>query len=82
MSIPVHGWQYEMIDCPFCKKCGVSCMWFPAAVSVKRNVTASLPGQGSLSKSRETWIIKSGCLECGKTQEEVEKRLKQEGIII
>ncbi len=73
--------QYEILSCPFCHKGEISCLYFPSAVSVKRNVTASLPGRGSLNKSRETWIVKSGCLECGKSQEEIEKELKRGGII-
>jgi hypothetical protein len=56
-------------------------MWFPSAVSVKRNVTASLPGKGSLNKSKESWIVKSGCSECGKSLEDVEKQLRKEGYI-
>lgn len=81
MGIPAHGWQYEMMMCPFCQKDTISCMWFPSAVSVKRNVSASLPGLGSLNKSRETWIVKSGCSGCGKSQEDVEKEMKKKDII-
>lgn len=54
-------------------------MWFPSAVSVKQNKTTSLSGRGSISKSRDTWIVKSGCPECGKSQEEVEKQFQKEG---
>lgn len=79
MGIPAHGWQYEVLACPFCKKGQISCMWFPSAVSVKRNMTASLPGKGSASKSRDTWIVKSGCLECGKSQEDVDKQFRKDG---
>ena len=76
-----YGWQYEILQCPFCQKGAINCMWYPSAVSVKRNVTASLPGQGGVSKSKETWIVKSGCDKCGKTQEEVEKKLVELKII-
>jgi hypothetical protein len=71
--------QYEFLVCPFCHKGEISCLYFPSAVSVKRNVTASLPGKGSISKSRETWIVQSGCINCGKGKDEVERELRKEG---
>jgi hypothetical protein len=77
MGIPTHGWQYEVLICPFCKKGKINCMWFPSSVSVKRNVTVSLPGHVSLSKNKESWIIKSGCPECSKSLEEVEKEYQR-----
>ncbi|MGI0086810.1 MAG: hypothetical protein ACREBI_02470 [Nitrosotalea sp.] len=79
MGIPACGWQYEILACSFCKKGQISCIWFPSAISIKRNITASLPGKGSVSKSRNIWIVKSGCSECGKSQDEVEKQFQKEG---
>lgn len=81
MGIPAHGWQYGILARPFCKKGHISCMWFPSAVSIKRNITASLPSKGSVSKSRDTWIVKSGCSECGRSQEEIEKQFQKEGFV-
>lgn len=79
MSIPIYGWQYEILLCPFCKKGQINCKWFPSAISIKRNSTASLPGKGSVNKSRDTWIVQSGCSDCGKSQEDVEIQLRKEG---
>jgi hypothetical protein len=55
------GGQYEVLACPFCETGEIRCLRFPSAVSFKRNVTASLPGLGSIQKSKEVWIIQSGC---------------------
>lgn len=49
--------QYEILMCPFCHKGEISCLYFPSTISVKRNVTASLPSKGSISKSKDTWIV-------------------------
>lgn len=73
--------QYEELNCPFCDKGRIPCLYFPSAWSVKRKSTKTLPGKGSISKSAEVWIIQSGCNACGKSQEEVEKELRKEGII-
>jgi len=77
----IYGWQYEVLKCPFCDKGEISCKWYPSAVSIKRNATASLPGKGSVSKSKEVWLVLSGCKVCGKSQEEVESEFKKRGII-
>lgn len=81
MQSGVHGWQYEVLPCPFCDRGQINCKYFPSALSIKRNVTASLPGKGSIYKSKEVWIVLSGCGLCGKSREEVEKKLREEGII-
>jgi hypothetical protein len=76
-----YGWQYEILPCPFCEKGKIQCMWYPSATTIKRNATASLPGGGSISKTKTTWVVKTGCSECGKNMEEVERKLSEEGII-
>lgn len=73
--------QYEFLPCPFCEKGEISCLYFPGVWSQKMKRTRTLPGGGSVSKSKEIWIIKSGCSKCGKSQEEVEKELKNQGKI-
>jgi len=77
----VYGKQYEQLACPFCQKGVIICIYIPSAVSVKRNVTASLPGIGSISRSKEIWIIQSGCDNCGKTREGVERELRKNAVI-
>lgn len=73
--------QYEELSCPFCDKGRIPCLYFPSQWSLKRKLTQTLPGRGSPHKSAEVWIIKSGCKECSKPQEEVEKELKRTGVI-
>lgn len=73
--------QYEELSCPFCDKGRIPCLYFPGAISVKRSGARSLPGKTSIHKSSDVWVIQSGCNNCGKTQEEVEKKLNQDGII-
>jgi len=77
----VYGWQWEILPCPFCEKGEISCKWYPSSSKVSLNKTASLPGQGSMSKSKEVWIVLSGCSKCGKSQDEVESELKKRGLI-
>jgi hypothetical protein len=48
---------------------------------LKRSSSRALPGKFSKTKSSDVWIIQSGCNVCGKSQEVVEKKLKEEGII-
>lgn len=73
--------QYEVLLCPFCEKGRIQCLYFPSAWSVKRKSTKTLPGQGTIHKSSEEWIIQSGCPVCGKSDEEVEKELIKKRII-
>jgi hypothetical protein len=81
MGYGVYGWQYEMIACPFCESGQISCKYFPSSVSISSNRTASLPGKGSVHKSKEVWIVLSGCPQCKKTRDEVEEELKKKGLI-
>ncbi len=48
---------------------------------MKRAVTASLPGKGTFHKSRDVWIVQSGCNSCGKKKEEVETELRKNRVI-
>lgn len=73
--------QYEELSCPFCDKGRIACLYFPGAINVKRSGARSLPGKASIRKSSDEWVIQSGCNICGKNQEEVEKKLREDGII-
>jgi transcription elongation factor Elf1 len=75
------GPQYEELVCPFCGKGKISCLYFPSVWSEKRSLTATFGSRRKLKKSKESWIIQSGCNVCGKSKEEVEKKLKEENII-
>jgi len=73
--------QYEELNCPFCDKGKIQAWYIPATWSFKRKSTKTLPGPGTPTKSPDIWLIKSGCNICGKSQEEVEKELRRQGII-
>jgi hypothetical protein len=73
--------RYEELSCPFCDKGKIKCWYIPGAWSIRQRKTASLPGTKAIKKSADVWIIKSGCPVCGKSQEEVERKLKEEKII-
>jgi len=73
--------RYEELSCPFCDKGKIQAWYIPGAWTIKRRKTASLPGTKAVKKSADVWIIKSGCSICGKSQEEVEKKLREDGII-
>jgi hypothetical protein len=69
------------LTCPFCDKGRIQCWFIPGAISVKISGARSLPGKTSKHKSSDVWLVQSGCSVCGKTQEEVEKKLREEGKI-
>jgi hypothetical protein len=73
--------SYEELSCPFCDKGKIQCWFIPGAWSHKIKRTKTLPGGGSVSRSSDVWLIKSGCSVCGKSQEEVEEELRKRGII-
>ena len=75
------GRQYEVWPCPFCTQDMISVIHFPKSVSVKTSRTASLPGGKGFHANPDVYLISSGCAKCGKTQQEVEKRLKEEGMV-
>ncbi len=73
--------QYEILNCPFCEKGQISCLYFPSVSSVKIRRTATFGTKKDRTKSADIWIIKSGCSSCGKSIEDVEKELRRLDII-
>lgn len=73
--------EYVELSCPFCDKGKIQAWYIPGAITIKRSSSRALPGKKTISKSSDVWIIKSGCSVCGKSQEEVEKKLRKDGII-
>ena len=73
--------QYEVLSCPFCDKGQITCLYFPSVMTEKRSVTATFGGKSKKKLTSEIWLIQSGCSNCGKNQEEVEKELKRKDII-
>ena len=72
--------QPEQLSCPFCDKGVISCTYFPGAWSVRQNKSRVLKGSQKV-KSSDVWIIRSDCNACGKSEDEVEQKLKQDNII-
>lgn len=72
------GKQYEIINCPFCHKGEIQCVYFPGAWS-QRSIGKNSLGKGRVvTKSSDVWVVQSGCNACGKNQEEVEAQLKKD----
>jgi len=69
------------LACPFCDKGKIQCWYIPGAISIKKTSTSTLGRMERVRKTSDIWLIKSGCPICGKTQKEVEKKLKEDGII-
>lgn len=72
--------QHEILSCPFCDKGQIPCLYFPSATKVRR-LSGSFGKGNAFSKSADTWVVQSGCSNCSKSQEEVEKELRRKGII-
>jgi len=72
--------QTEFLACPFCDKGKIECGYIPASFSIKQAKSRVIRGK-SISKNREVWLVRSGCLICGKSQKEIEDKLEKDGII-
>lgn len=65
--------EFQIWDCPFCSKNTIQILYFPKTA---RPTKSSWGGSRAwMNVTKETIVIQSGCLECGKTKEEVEKEL-------
>lgn len=73
--------QYEILNCPFCNENTISCIFFPSATKIRIKSSATFGKSKEKTKSSEEWVIQSGCSKCRKSQEEVEKELKNKGVI-
>jgi len=72
--------QYEELACPFCDKGKIQAWYIPSSFSVKQQRSRVLKGNQK-RKNPEVWMIQSSCPICNKSQEEVEKKLKELNII-
>jgi len=70
--------EYDVLECPFCGKNTISIVRFPSVLQEKRQVTATFGARKERKKSKEIIIFQSGCSNCGKTKEEVEKWYRKE----
>jgi len=73
--------EYEELTCPFCEKGKITALHFPSVKQEKRSITATFGSRKLISKSKDIWIIQSGCNVCGKSKEDIERELKKRGVI-
>lgn len=73
--------EYTELSCPFCDRGRIRALYIPGVWSERRTGRSSLGKGRSIRKSSDTWLIQSGCNLCGKSKEEVERKLKEKGII-
>lgn len=73
--------DYEYWPCPFCGKGTIELMVKKGAFSAKR--TACRAGRGvTMRRSKsESVVVSDACPNCGKKDEEMEKKWREEGLI-
>ncbi len=68
--------EYTELSCPFCDKGRISALYIAGAWSVKSSGRSSLGSGKSVTKSKDMWLVKTGCSVCGKSREEIEREMK------
>lgn len=68
------------LACPFCDKGKIQTWYIPSSYSIKQSRSRVIRGNQK-QRNPDVWLIKSGCNVCGKSLEEVEKKLREDGII-
>lgn len=71
--------EYTELPCPFCDKGKIQALYFPGALHEKRS--GGKRSIKSINRTSDNWIIKSGCSVCGKDQNLIEKKLREDNII-
>lgn len=67
--------QELLMDCPFCEKAKVKVRHKPSITVKRRRVTATMGSVTNYQTSKETYEVLEDCPNCGKTKEEIKKRL-------
>jgi len=67
--------QELLMDCPFCEKAKIKVRHKPSVISTKRTVTATMGSRYTYHQSKEVYEVLEDCPNCGKTKEEIKKRL-------
>ena len=65
-----------ILNCPFCGKNTVSAIYIPPITEAHTSRT-SAGAKTKFYQTKEKYEIQSGCSNCGKSQKEVEKALKE-----
>lgn len=63
------------MDCPFCGSAKIKVRHKPSVTIKKRSVSATLGSRYNLKQSKEVYEVLEDCPNCGKTKEEIKKRL-------
>jgi hypothetical protein len=69
--------EEKLVNCPFCRQLTIKILHQPFVA--RKGITKSRFGAGGPVYTKEKDEVLSGCENCGKTQEEVEKELNGEG---
>jgi hypothetical protein len=64
------------------KKGKIITLHFPSIKQEKRSITATFGSRKLISKSKDVWIIQTGCNVCGKSKEDVKKIKEEEYYIL
>jgi len=67
--------QELLMDCPFCEKAKVKVRHKPSVISTKTTRTATMGAVRGYHQSKEVYTVLEDCPNCGKTMEEIKKRL-------
>jgi hypothetical protein len=72
--------ECEEIPCPFCNG-EIPVGLVRGCWTEKRHVTATFGARHDKRKTKDVFIIHTGCKNCGKSKEEIEKELKRKNMI-
>jgi hypothetical protein len=64
------------LNCPFCGKSTIDAIFYPSMLETRTAYGASRRGAITYY-TKEKYEIQSGCSNCGKSQKEVQKALKE-----
>lgn len=64
-----------LMDYHLCEKAKIRVRHKPSVISKKRSVTATHGSKYNLHQSKEVYEVLEDCPNCGKTKEEIKKRL-------
>jgi tryptophanyl-tRNA synthetase len=76
----VRTQEIRNVECPFCKKETAKAIYYPPVLQMKKSRSASAGTKTKFYHTKEKWEIISGCLNCGKSKEEIIKALKEKKI--
>ncbi|MCX6821813.1 MAG: hypothetical protein NTW30_03470 [Candidatus Aenigmarchaeota archaeon] len=65
-----------ILECPFCSKKTISAVYIPPMTDAHTTRT-SAGAKTKFYQTKEKYEIQSGCSNCGKSQKEVQKALKE-----